>query len=444
MNYTVIGAGKSGIAAALLAKSLNNNVFLTESKPAEDYINEIIELEKAEIAYEFGGNTEQAFSSCDCFITCPGVLPSTWIISQADKRGIPVISEPEFASLFLKNPIIAITGTNGKTTTTTIITFILNNSGKKAIACGNIGLPLSSLVGNIDDETILVVEMSSFQLDRIDKFHPDVAMILNITPDHLYYHQTMDQYSEAKWKISLNQNENNLLILNFDDEAIRPRRGNIQAKIAYVSTQSRVQGAFVRDGEMMINYFSQQEEEKIMLTSEIGIPGTHNYYNSMCAALAARAFEVTNENIRDSLIAFQGVEHRLEHVRTLNGVDFINDSKATNVNSTWYALSSYDRPIVWIAGGRGDNNDYTSLNGFVQENVKAIVAIGEEQDAIFNHFASMVRCVRSENLEDSVNTAVELASEDDVVLFSPSCKSFDMFVNFEHRGESFKEIVRNL
>lgn len=444
MNYTVIGAARSGLAAAVLAKKLGHNVFVTESKTKEFYPESVKSFGEFDIDSEFGENTEKAFKNVDTIITSPGVLPSTWIISEADKRGIPVISELEFASQHLKNKMIAITGTNGKTTTTTLTSYILNNGGKKAVTAGNIGTPLSALVGNVHPDTIIVCEVSSFQLDRIVNFRPDVAMILNITPDHLYYHGNYDEYIKAKWKICANQYGKDLLILNNDDSALVGGFVHTKGIIARFSFSPVESGIYIADGKMVMRYPDLNNEEVIMLIDEIRLPGTHNAYNSMAAALAARAFEVRNENIRDSLMAFEGVEHRLEYVRTLNGVDYVNDSKATNVNATWYGLSSYKQPIVWIAGGRGDSNDYLPLDELVQKNVKAIICIGEEADNIFNHYCTTVRCIKSLTFEEAINTAKDNAEFGDVVLFTPACKSFDMFMNYEQRGEVFKEIVNNL
>jgi UDP-N-acetylmuramoylalanine--D-glutamate ligase len=451
MNYTVIGAAKSGLAAALLAKRLGNNVFLTESKVADSFKETIEQMNDAGIQYEFGGNSQKALDNCDLLIVSPGVPPTADIIIQAEKKGIKIISELEFASLHIKNPIIAITGTNGKTTTTTLIEYILRKAGKKALACGNIGLPLSAVVGTVSDDTILVCEVSSFQLDRIDTFKPDVAILLNITPDHLYYHGTMEEYIKAKFKIFRNQSEKDLLILNADDPASLQGKSQCRGKIALISMSPMQQGAynayinaFNNDGKLTLRFPDSNKEEELMLFDAIRIPGVHNAYNSMAATLAARAFEVRNEDIRDCLMAFEGVEHRLEYVRTLDGVDYINDSKATNVNATWYALSSYKKPLVWIAGGRGDSNDYSKLDELVRKNVKCIIAIGEEADNIFNHFCLTVRCIKQDTLEAAVETAKDYASMGEIVLFTPACKSFDMFMNYEHRGEVFKEIVNSL
>ncbi|MFY7997927.1 MAG: UDP-N-acetylmuramoyl-L-alanine--D-glutamate ligase [Candidatus Kapaibacteriota bacterium] len=449
MNYTIIGAGKSGLNAAFLAQDLGHNVFLTEAKLEAEAKSAAEELAKRSIDAEFGGHTDKALKA-DIIITSPGVPPSNPFIQEAEKRKIPIISEIEFAWRQLdtaRNPVIAITGTNGKTTTTALTAHILNNSGKKAIACGNIGTAITSVVRGLEAGTILVVEASSYQLDRIVDFRPDVALLLNITPDHLSYHGTFEQYCQAKYKITLNQNEKNVLILNADNEPSLAAAAHSRAQILHFGVHPLQQGLYVTSGKMLIprgQPDSQHKEEQLMMVDELRIPGIHNVYNSMAAALAARAFEIRNENIRDSLMSFAGVEHRLEYVRTFNGVDFINDSKATNINSTWYALSSYSKPLVWIAGGRGDNNDYSTLDDLVRQNVRCVIAIGEEADAIFNHFSSMVRCVKASSLQDAVSRAADFAESGMATLFSPACKSFDMFANYEHRGQVFKEAVTAL
>jgi len=454
MNYTIIGAGKSGLHAAFLAQDLGHNVFLTEAKTQEQAEAAAKELAEHSIDAEFGGHTDKGLQA-DIIVVSPGVPPTNPFIQEAEKRKIPIISEIEFAWRQLdtvRNPVIAITGTNGKTTTTALTAHILNQSGKKAIACGNIGTAITSVVRGLEAGTILVVEASSYQLDRIVHFRPDVALLLNITPDHLSYHGTFEKYCEAKYKISLNQNEKNVLVLNADNEPSLAAAAHSRAQILHFGVRPLQQGLYVSSGKMLIPRGQpdsqradiQHKEEQLMMVDELRIPGIHNVYNSMAAALAARAFEIRNENIRDSLMSFAGVEHRLEYVRTLNGVEYINDSKATNINSTWYALSSYSKPLVWIAGGRGDNNDYSTLDDLVRQNVRCVIALGEDADAIFNHFSGMVRCVKAASMDEAVHRVAEYAESGSIALFSPACKSFDMFANYEHRGQVFKEAVMAL
>lgn len=449
MNILIIGASKSGKSAALLAHHLGYKVTVTESLPESNFLDTIDVFNKNNINYEFGKNSIELLKSIDLIITSPGVPRTAEILIEAEKTNIEIISEIEFAYRNCKNPIIAITGTNGKTTTTALIEYILKNSGKKAISAGNIGLPFSEVARKIltredemNDKTIIVLEVSSYQLDRIKFFKPNVAIITNITPDHLKYHGSMEDYVETKWKISSNQNENDLLILNYDDEFLS-KKHFVKSKIEYFSLQSPTGGTFVRDSKIIL-LNSQHKEEGLMLVQNLSLPGKHNTYNSLAAILAARAFEVSNENLRDALSRFEGVNHRLEFVRSINDIRFINDSKATNVNSTWYALQSYNSPILWIAGGRGDNNDYSQLDEPVSDNVKKIFCIGEEKETIAKHFCHLKECVMFDTLEEAVFEAYHSAQSGDIVLFSPACKSFDMFLNFEQRGEAFAQIVKKL
>ena len=496
MNYCILGAAKSGLAATRLAYKINslnsdsqNSISLTELNDEKNFVDIIDELKELDVHYDFGGkaqlpeNAESFLKGCDTLIISPGVPASSVVIQKAISMKIPVISELEFAYRHLKNPIIAITGTNGKTTTTSLITFVLNNSGKKAISAGNIGLPLSdvalriienkqsygfdnnhskifaSKISNsndftdnnftenlLDENTIIVVEVSSYQLEFIDTFKPNVAVILNITPDHLKYHKTFENYVNAKLKIAKNQTSSDYLILNADDEVLNCKniaefqaRTKIKSQIYCFSVSPTNRGIYIQ-GENMINAM-QQNKEEIMQIKEIRIPGIHNQYNSMAAGIVSKIWQLTNENIRDSLMQFQGVEHRLEFVKSINGVDFINDSKATNVNASWYALASYTRPIIWIAGGQGDNNDYSMLDKLVKSNVKKIISFGEEKDAIYSRYSNDIDCSKVDTLNDAVKLASKVAIKQDVVLFSPACKSFDQFLNFEQRGEVFKQSV---
>jgi UDP-N-acetylmuramoylalanine--D-glutamate ligase len=483
MRYCILGAAKSGVAAAILANTINCNsiknfnnanlncannnsitdsVFVRELLPQENFSNEVMLFDSLGIKYEFGAESqnitkaETTLPYCDFLIISPGVPSNVPFILTAKRLGIPVYSELELASQHIKNPIIAITGTNGKTTTTTLINYILNHSGINAVAAGNIGVPLSEIATkllnkdkSITKDTIIVLEVSSYQLEFIEKFKPSVAIILNITPDHLKYHKTIAHYIDVKLKIARNQDVNDILILNADDENINfnnveefKKKNNIKSKIYQFSLSTVNRGIYIADGKVINSI--QQAKEEIMTTKEIKIPGVHNQYNSMAAAIVAKVWQLSNENIRDSLNKFNGVEHRLEFVRTINGVDYINDSKATNVNATWYALNSYERPLIWIAGGRGDNNDYSMLDEAVSKNVRKIITFGEEKETIYIRYSEMVCCTKVENIHSAINTAYSTAKQNDIVLFSPACKSFDQFINFEQRGECFKQAVHQL
>ncbi len=442
MRITVLGAGRSGLAAALLAHRKGDHVFVSEAATQERFQHTMATLNQHAIPFEFGAHTDKALRA-DLIVVSPGIPPHSPVRVAAIQAGIPVIGELEYASRYVANPIIAITGTNGKTTTTALTAHILVGGGVSALACGNIGTPLSSLVDGIDPNTVIVVEASSFQLDTTEHFHPTVSVLLNITPDHLAYHGGFEQYKQSKWKIFARQRNKDLVVLNADDEHVMAATSAIGCATAFFSTRSEVKGAFVRGGEVVFRD-SSNKEEPLMPVRRLGLPGLHNTYNSMAAALASRAFEVSNESIRDSLSSFAGVEHRLENVRTLNGVRWINDSKATNVNAAWFALASFDHPIVWIAGGRSEDNDYSLLDELVATNVKAIVCIGEQADVIFNRWCTTHRCHKAHTMREAVHAAAEFAESADIVLLSPACKSFDMFGSYEERGKVFKEAVMEM
>ncbi len=441
MKVLVIGASLSGKSAAMLARKQNMDVFVTEYQPKENFRDTVIQFEENNIQFEFGGHNLAGLHQYDLAIASPGIPRSAEILDELYKNKVKIISEIEFAYQFCKNPIIAITGTNGKTTTTSLVTHILNHSGKKSVSAGNIGRAFSDVVSDLPVDAIVSLEVSSYQLDRIDKFRPNVAIITNITPDHLKYHGTMQDYVETKWKICSNQIEKDLLILNYDDDYLKESKSS-RSNIQYFSLNELRGGAFIRNGVIILD--TQHKEEEIMPISKIGIKGQHNLYNSLAAILATRSFEISNENYRSALSSFLGVEHRLEFVCSINGVEYYNDSKATNVNSTWFALNSFNNPIVWIAGGRGDNNDYSLLDSSVRKFVKSILCIGEEAQSIYQHFSSIVSCNTFDTLEEAVFAAHSESKEGEIVLFSPACKSFDMFANFEHRGEIFKQIVMKL
>ncbi len=441
----IVGASRSGQSAALLAKKKGfEKVFVSESKEASRFQDVIKSFEQEGIEFEFGKNSPQILDGFDLVVVSPGVPPYAEIVQYAKSKGKAVISEVEFASWFISNPIIGVTGTNGKTTTTSLIAYLLNYSGLRAHPCGNIGVPISSVVENVNSEDILVVELSSYQLSNIERFHPDVAIILNITYDHIAYHGSFESYKEAKYNIFKNQDEKDLLILNFDDQETFKAKYYAKTNVVYFSLNEVEKGAYVRNGKIFVRNFNGFDDEFVTEVINLSIPGVHNLYNSLAAILSTLRFGVDRSSLASGLLSFPGVEHRLEFVRQINGVDFINDSKSTNIDSAFYALQSYDKPIVWIAGGRADSNDYSVLDDLIEKKVKAIVAIGEERKNIFVHFCDKVRCFVADTLEDAVQKAFSLSCDGDVVLFSPACKSFDMFENFEHRGRVFKEIAMNL
>lgn len=447
MRYTVIGAGRSGTAAAILATLLGNDVFVTESAPREQCPSAQL-LAQYNIKAEFGGHSTDRALDTDIIISSPGIPPSAPILCAARTRGIPIIGEMEFASRYASAPIIAITGTNGKTTTAALTAHILSAAGYNAIACGNIGLPLAQVVASdlhqLPPARVYVVEASSYQLAQTETFHPRVAVILNITPDHLQYHGSFEEYVRAKWKIFQQQTPDDVLILCADDPHAAEASRYARSRIEWFGLHPVAAGMYARSSDRSIVLVSSTTEVKLMSYTDLPVRGVHNVYNSMAAALAARAFEVTNENLRDSLLSFTGVEHRLERVRYVGGVEYINDSKATNINATWYALQAYEQPIVLILGGQAERNDYTTLDDLVRERCRCVISFGQEADAIFNHFCTRVRCYRTDTLQEAVQQAHAVAQAGDIVLFSPACKSFDQFINFEHRGHVFKELVHQL
>lgn len=466
MKYIIMGAAKSGIAAARLAMTYiqqtnkDASVLLNEQGEEERFLDVSEELRSLGVKCVFGADTqtkeqaENCLAEGDLLIISPGVPHDAPFVKVAQERGVKVVSEMEFGFCLLRerfnNPIIAITGTNGKTTTTSLIEYLFNHSGKNAIAAGNIGLPLCDVAndlynGKLSVDTFIVLEVSSYQLEFIDTFRPDLAFILNITPDHLKYHKTFENYIKAKFAIAKNQTESDYLVFNGDDEVLQANSNtySIKSTILQFSLSNVKRGIYSQDGVLYsnINIGPDNIKEEVMLTNEIRIPGIHNQYNSMAAIIAGKIWEISNEDIRDSLMSFRGVEHRLEYVRTIDGVDYVNDSKATNVNATWYALQSYRHPLVWIAGGRGDNNDYSPLDALVKKNVRQIIAIGEEQDAIYERYKDMVGCYKADDLYEAVRLANNIATSGEIVLFTPACKSFDQFSSYEHRGKVFKQAV---
>lgn len=458
MNIIVIGSGKSGVAAAKLARRKGHDVFLTElnSKAETPELCEI--LDNHNISYEFGKNSTDNLGNYDLCIASPGVPPKAEIIKELDKVGVPIISEIEYAyrNLSAKVEIIGVTGTNGKTTTVTLLAHIIAHSGRSVKLVGNVGNPMADVADSVKDGDILVVELSSYQLDRVEMFKADVAVIMNITEDHLPYHGSYEQYAKAKWKITSNQLKENLLVLNCDDEVLNSiikngafvsggEKFETNATVGFITLhKERINTIGVScDGEKIV-YCTQQHKEEIMPTNNVPLFGEHNLYNTFATVIAAKYLQIRNEDIRDAVASFKGVEHRLEVVRDLHSVRYVNDSKATNVNSTWYALKSFDNDIVWLAGGLLSGNDYSILEELVEEKVKYLICFGEEKQRLFDKFADKVNCRVKDTMSEAIQEAVVVAKQGDIVLLSPACKSFDEFVNYEHRGETFKKVVNNL
>ena len=436
-RITILGGGISGLGAAILAKKKGFNVFLSEKNTlSNDSKNLLI---KNNIDWEEGKHSINKIINSKEIIVSPGISNSSKIIDKLNNLNIPIISEVEFGFRYSKAKIVAITGTNGKTTTTLLIGHILKNSGYDVLVAGNIGISFCmSLVDR--DYKYIVLELSSFQLERVEHFRPNIAIILNITADHLdRYAFDFTLYKKTKYRISKNQISSDILIYNSDN--INGNEIKTSAKKIPISLNKQVkEGGYINNNQIIINI-----NNTTMNIQDLALQGKHNLFNSMAAAVAARVFEVKDSVIRQSMIDFQNIEHRLEHVVTIHGIDFINDSKATNINATWFALESMNKKVVWIAGGVDKGNDYEKLNSLVKSKVKSIICLGKNNKNLIDSFSSQVEnIVHALNMKDAVRQSYNIANSGDVVLLSPSCASFDLFENFEDRGLQFKQHVRSL
>lgn len=441
-KITIIGAARSGVSAALLLKKRGADIFVSDFSVAEKIEEYLKILKSNDIQYETGAHSEKVFD-CSLLVISPGVPSNSSIVKEAISRGIKVISELELAYQFCPAPIIAITGSNGKTTTTSLIGKIFENAGKDYVVAGNIGIAFSSVVEYLTEKSTAIVEVSSFQLDHIDKFKPKISVLLNITPDHLdRYDNSMEKYSISKSKIFKNQTGEDFLIYNCDDPVISKLVYTAKCTTIPFSTKIELSfGAFIDWNNKKLIIANNMDRYPVISIDEIGIKGIHNLYNSLAAVLVARQMNVSINSISTALNDFKGVEHRLELVREINGVKYINDSKATNVDSVYYALTAFENPIVLILGGRDKGNDYSKLKAVVQKKVKKIIAIGESAEKIKKEFSNVEI---ANSMQEAVNIASNRAIAGDIVLLSPACASFDWFNNYEHRGNVFKELVMRL
>ena len=442
-RIVVLGGGESGVGAAVLAKVKGFDTFLSDFSTLTDQAKEM--LNKYEIPFEEGGHTPEKILNADEIIKSPGIPDTVAIVKGAVALGIPVISEIEFAGRYDRAKKICITGSNGKTTTTSLIYYILQNAGLNVGLAGNIGSSYALQVATKDFD-IYVLELSSFQLDGMYDFKADIAIITNITPDHLdRYDHNMLNYIKAKFRITQNMSEKDCFIFCDDDQVTIGHIKEIvtRAKMLPISQQREVmEGAFTLDNKLTIRY---NEDEYTIPTEELSLRGRHNIYNSMAAAIAGKIMNITNEVIRRSLATFNNIEHRLENVLTVKGVQYINDSKATNVNSSWYALECMDRPGVWIAGGTDKGNDYSELYDLVEKKVKALICLGKDNTKLHKSFEGKIEIITDAlSAKEAVEKAYEIAEDGDVVLLSPCCASFDLFKNYEDRGRQFKNAVREL
>ena len=442
-KISIIGAVRSGIGAAKLVKKLGGIPFVSDISEELKLKDSVAELRKEGIDFETGKHSDKVFN-CDLMIVSPGVPNNASVVIKAREMNIGLISEVELAYRFCKGKIIAITGTNGKTTTTSLCGHVFNQSGHNTFVAGNIGLAFSEIALDVLENEFVALEVSSFQLDLIDEFKPKIAMILNITPDHLNrYENKVENYATSKQRIYENQDKNDYLVLNKDNGEVLKYLKDHNSKSFFFSLNEEVEnGCFKKEDK--IHFRLNSKEEFSCKVSDVKIKGEHNLTNAMAVICAAKICRLNNVRIIKALQTFEGVEHRLELVREIDGVKFINDSKATNVNSVWYALRSFNKPIFLILGGQDKGNDYEQIKALVLERVKKIYAIGSSADKVFNFFHKSVKVEIKKSLEEVVTTAINETRKGDVVLLSPACASFDMFDNYEHRGQIFKEAVNKL
>jgi UDP-N-acetylmuramoylalanine--D-glutamate ligase len=438
----VVGLGKSGVASALFLKAHGARVTVSDTKTGDELHSEIPVLLDHGITVETGGHGERTFRGQDLIVVSPGIPLDAPALVQARALGGSVIGEMELAARFLRGPIVAITGSNGKTTTTTLTGEIMTAGGFSALVGGNIGTPAIALAERATPESVIVLEVSSFQLETIHSFRPKVAVILNVTPDHLDRHRTFEAYVDAKARILENQQSADLAVLNAADPTCVAMAARTKAQVFWFSRQKEVQqGAWVLDGNILFRDGAQQRE--IMLVSEIPLKGAHNLENVLAAVCAGALMGCAAEKIRQAVREFKAVEHRLEHVATIRGVDYYNDSKATNVDATIKALESFPANIHLILGGKDKGSDYTLLNDLLRQRVKRVYTIGAAAAKIESQIKG-VEVVHADTVENALRKANAVAEPGDVVLLAPACASFDQFKNYEQRGQVFKEIVRAL
>jgi len=441
-RIAILGGGESGVGTAVLAAKHGYDVFLCDGGSIKPKYAEV--LRENAIEFESGKHTEAKILNADVVMKSPGIPHKAPIVKKLIEKGVRIVSEMEFAAPFTNAQIIGIGGSNGKTTTTALTYHILKNAGLKVGLGGNIGKSFAWQVAT-EDYDFYVLEISSFQLDDIQTFRPNVSVMTNITPDHLdRYNYELQNYVEAKFNIAKYQTETDFFIYCADDEITMQnmeRYPTKAQKIPFSFSKEFAEGGFVKNETIIINH---QNSQFTMSTSELGIKGRHNIYNSLAAGIVANVYGLRKEEIRQSLSDFKSLEHRLESVTKVRGVEFVNDSKATNVNSTWYALESMSKPVIWIAGGIDKGNDYSVLVPLVQKRVKALICLGADNTPLHAAFGKSVDImVNTSNMHDAVRMAYQLGNPGDVVLLSPSCASFDLFENFEDRGRRFKdEVIR--
>lgn len=446
-HIVVAGAARSGIAAATLLAGRGAEVFVSELERVAPPVRE--RLQSAGIPFEEGGHTGRAREG-DFLVLSPGVPSGAPLVRHYEEAGKAVYSELEVASWFCRSPMVAVTGSNGKTTVANWLDHTWRAAGRDPVLAGNIGSAFSEHVERTAPDREAILEVSSFQLDHIDTFRPRISLLLNVTPDHLdRYGNDFDRYAASKRRITENQGEGDWFVYGADDPTASAHAEDLKKKagaprlLGFSREREVPAGAFLRDERIILKI--DDKEEELMPIDEVGLRGKHNLNNGLATALAARAAEIKNDVIRESLRTFEGVEHRLEEVRTLDGVRYINDSKATNINAVWYALDSYSVPMVLILGGRDKGNDYGELAQQLREKVHTVVAIGEARPLIEEQLAGVVpQLLPAGDMAEAVRLSRANAKRGEIVLLSPACASFDMFENYEHRGNEFKKAVNNL
>ncbi|MEQ8909085.1 MAG: UDP-N-acetylmuramoyl-L-alanine--D-glutamate ligase [Vicingaceae bacterium] len=443
VNIAILGAGESGVGAALLAKKQGLVPWVSDAGSIKPKYKEV--LEQNEIDWEEGGHSQEQILSCQELIKSPGIPSEVPLVQEAEKRGISVISEVEFAYRYCNAKLIAITGSNGKTTTANWVYHLLKKADLNVGLAGNVG---NSFAWSVAEESFdwYVLELSSFQLDGIKEFRAFISMVLNITPDHLdRYGNSFERYADAKMRIALNATQADYFLYCEDNQATLEamKRTPTQAqRIPFSIEKELSKGAYVKNETVKINI---NNNHFTMSIHDLALQGKHNLYNSMASGIAGRILDLRKELIRESLSDFQNVEHRLEQVASIHGIEFINDSKATNVNSTWYALESMAKPVIWIVGGVDKGNDYGQLAELVKDKVKAIICLGKDNAKIIDAFQSDIQLIEeATSAEEAVKKAYEIGRNGDAVLLSPACASFDLFENYEDRGHQFKRAVRAL
>jgi len=441
-KITVMGAARSGLDAALLLQKEGASVFLSELNNRNEMQAAAELLDSRHIAHEFGGHTDRIFEA-DILVLSPGIPVSHYLVREALSKKIEVLGELEVASWFCKGRIAAITGSNGKSTTTALLGEMVKQAGIPGVVAGNIGTTFSSQVPNTRDESVAVVEVSNFQLETIRDFAPHTAVFLNLTPDHLDRHGTVTEYARIKSRIFENQTADQFAVYNRQDDKVNAMIRTVDSMpVPFQWEDPGEDGAFVKDNRLTVRWKDQLFP--LCPVSEMGIPGPHNVMNGLAAAMAAVCLDLPVNAIQQALSTFKGLPHRMETVRELNRVLYYNDSKSTNVDSMACALKSFPAPVILIAGGRDKASDFTVLNRLIRENAKRVLLIGEAADKMENAWKNETAVVRAASLQDAVEKARQSAETGDVVLLSPGCASFDMFENFEDRGNQFKSLVNAL